>query len=235
METSNGINPPVRQDLDGPGSSATAARDRAGEAAQEARSEVAAVAHDVVDQASTVARDAGEGVSDVIDEARRVVHDEADKQAHVLSESMRQLGNDLADMARQADDTTAADYVGRIGGSLESVASRLDEGGIDGALDQIRTIARRRPGMFLAGSAMSGFAVARVMRHASAPSRSQTGTSQVGASAASERSQPALQSPSAPSTSTSDGASDVDLRDQYRDRPGEAPQLREDMQEWARP
>jgi hypothetical protein len=240
MDRRSDMNESTEHGLADAGSSPPEARQRTAEAARETGGEVATVAHEAAAQASTVAREAGQGVQDVVDEARRVIHDEADKQTHALSDSMRRLGGDLTGMSHNADDTPAADYVGRIGDSLESAAARLDDGGIDGALDQLRSVARRRPGMFLLGSAMSGFAVARVMRHADAPSRSDRAS--LTAPSGSQPGHPdqvALGEVTDYGRSQMRGPDDqtaaVDLRDDYDGRPDDAPRLRDEMQEWVRP
>lgn len=220
------------------GSTMTSTTERATETAREVRGEVAGVAHDAAEQVAAVAHEATAGVRDVVDEARHAVHDEADRQTHTVAQSMQRLAGDLRSMADRSEEATAAaDYVGRIGRSLDDVARRLEQGGVDGALDEARTIARRHPGMFLAGSALGGFALARVMRHAAAPQSSSPGpesaTGEVGPGQGqlTEYGRSQLRAPDA--TSTRD--EDIDLRQDFERRPGDAPQLRDDMQEWVRP
>jgi hypothetical protein len=222
---------------DQPERSSTAGRagERAASVATETRSEISNVGSEVADQTKVVLEEAAGGVRDVVDEARRVVHDEADKQTHALSSGVRALAGDLQRMARQGEgETPVAGYVGRFGQGLGSVADRLDDGGIDGALDEARRVARQHPGMFLTGAALSGFALARVLRHADAPSRAGSrGTAAAG--------QPELTGGDLTEygrsqlRSTTSATDDVDLRDDYQRRPGDAPQLRDDMQEWVRP
>lgn len=232
------------------GSTMTASRERTMEAAGEARSEVSHVAQEARDQASHVMHEAQAGVSDVVDEARRVIHDEADKQTHTLAESVQRVAGDLRSMADASEEhSVASDYVGRIGRSLDDVARRLEDGGIDGALDEMRSVARRHPGMFIAGSALSGFALARIMRHADAPQQHDGDSARASGAigAGSDRStgqgtaegegqlteygRSQLRSPEG----SGGRQEDIDLREDYERRPGDAPQLREDMQEWVRP
>lgn len=211
------------------GSTMTATADRAKDAARDARGEVATVAYDARDQAATVVHEVQDGVRDVVDEARTVVHDEADRQTHTVAESVRRLAGDLRSMAERADhETAASDYIGRIGRSLDDVARRLDQGGVDGALDEIRTFARRHPGAFLAGSAASGFAVARVLRHASAPN---------GSSGPSRGTQPEARGEltdygrSQLRSGQPDEGPDIDIRDDAR-QPSDTTT---DVPEWVRP
>ncbi|QGG95077.1 hypothetical protein [Actinomarinicola tropica] len=220
----------------------TATTDRAKEAAGEARGEASTVAHEARDQVAHVAHEAQEGMRDVVDEARHVVHDEADRQTHSVAESMHRLAGDLRAMAdRSESDGVASDYVGRIGRTLDDVAQRLDDDGVDGALDEMRRFARRHPGMFLAGSAFGGFALARVMRHANAPGSSSPqrsdggsiGTPQLqGEGQLTEYGRSQMRGQGQDSGGRRE---DIDLRDDYERRPADAPQLRDDMQEWVRP
>ncbi|MBK5224861.1 MAG: hypothetical protein JJE52_18695 [Acidimicrobiia bacterium] len=189
---------------------ATTTKERAADVASDAGGAVTDMAHEAADEARTVAQTATSEASDVVDEVRRVVHDEADKQTRTVSHSLRRLAVDLQAMAEgSSDETMAADYVSRMGRSLSSVADRLDDGGVDGALDDLRQMARGHPGAFLGGAAMSGFTMARMLRHANAPARSSDGEG------------------GAPHQ--------VDLRDPIEERAGRAPALPNDVQEWARP
>jgi len=214
------MEPNQPQPGDGPsggGSVATNTKERAADIATEAGGAVSGIAHEAMDEVRNVAQTASSEVSDVVDEVRRVVHGEADKQTHTLSDSMRRVADDLRAMAQAtSDETMAADYVGRIGRSLSTVADRLDDGGIDGALGEMRQVARRHPGLFLTGAAMSGFTMARVLRHAGAPSHGTTDES-------------------LPRGAHSLPSDQVDLRDPIQASDGHAPRLPNDVQEWARP
>jgi hypothetical protein len=59
------------------------------------------------------------------------------------------------------------------------MAERLESGGLEGALSDLQTFARRRPGVFLLGAAATGFAVGRLLRGAQA-ANADGGSSQVG-------------------------------------------------------
>lgn len=206
---------------------------RAGEVASEARGEVAHVADEAMQQTTAVVHQAEAGVRDIVDEARRAVHDEADRQTHTVSSGVRTLADDLQRMAGASDgETPAADYIGRLGHGLGTMADRLDDGGIDGAMEEARRVARQHPGMFLTGAALGGFALARVLRHAEAPS----GNGSAESSGARREPTEGVVTPYGESQMrTGSVPADVDLRDDYERRPGDAPQLREDMQEWVRP
>jgi hypothetical protein len=48
------------------------------------------------------------------------------------------------------------------------VATRLEEGGVQGVGDDLRRFARRQPGLFLAAAGLAGFVVTRMLRSAQA-------------------------------------------------------------------
>jgi hypothetical protein len=55
-------------------------------------------------------------------------------------------------------------------------AGYLDERGLDGAIEELQRFARRRPGVFLAGAALAGFAAGRIAKAVVGPSRPAGGT-----------------------------------------------------------
>jgi hypothetical protein len=69
----------------------------------------------------------------------------------------------LAD-GRPEDAGVAGDYVRRTGEQLQQVAERLESGGVEGAVSDLRGFARRRPGAFLLGALATGFAVGYLVR-----------------------------------------------------------------------
>jgi hypothetical protein len=52
-------------------------------------------------------------------------------------------------------------------GAVERLGTRLDDGGIDAVMGDVRRWARRSPGSFLLGAAALGFVAGRVARHLS--------------------------------------------------------------------
>jgi hypothetical protein len=66
-----------------------------------------------------------------------------------------QTGGGVAvDMSRQLADTASR------------VADKLETGGVDATLADVKSFARRRPGMFLAGAIGAGFVVGRLLKAA---------------------------------------------------------------------
>lgn len=155
---------------------------RAGAAAGEARN----VAADVAGSVRDVAADAAQQAGDVVAQARQQVSSlmgqtrgevqtqletrttEAAAGLHVLSSQLEALGQ-----GRLEDAGPLVGYLQSAQQRVQGIASRLDEGGSQGLLRDAGAFARRRPGTFLLGAVLAGFAVGRLARVDKAVSSSQ--------------------------------------------------------------
>lgn len=79
--------------------------------------------------------------------------DDFSQQLHTMADTSDQPDARVAEFARSAADT------------LGRGAQRLNDGGIDGLLDDVKRLARNRPAVFLLGSIAAGFAVGRLVKH----------------------------------------------------------------------
>jgi hypothetical protein len=59
---------------------------------------------------------------------------------------------------------TLADLASRLAGTVGNLATRLREGSIDELVDETRGLARRNPGLFMAGGVLVGFVLARFVK-----------------------------------------------------------------------
>jgi hypothetical protein len=140
------------------------------------------------DQAKQVASTAGDGAKEVVGEARqqarqvagvardqamgamRSAQDElrghASQQTDRAAEGLRGLAGQIQALVEGRTDEAgmAGDYARQAGDKVNQLAGRLEYGGFDGVLGEVRTFARRRPGLFLIGAAAAGFAVGRMIR-----------------------------------------------------------------------
>ncbi|MBB0247232.1 hypothetical protein FNQ90_24700, partial [Streptomyces alkaliphilus] len=137
---------------------ASATADVAGRAAEKtmetAGREVGAVVEEARHQADTMVRD-----------MRTRVTEEADEQTHRAAETLRRWADDLADMAEHGrDDSPARTMVARTAHRGQRAARYLDHRGVEGVLGDLSRFARRRPGAFLAGAALTGLVVGRLAR-----------------------------------------------------------------------
>jgi hypothetical protein len=130
-------------------------------------------------EAHKVAESGKQGVRQVADEARsqtaslaRTARGEAreriDGEVGRLAGFLSDIGDELNGMAEGADHRDGylpalARDGSRAAGRL---SDRLESGGIDGALQDVKMFARRRPGVFLAAAFGVGIALGRVTRNA---------------------------------------------------------------------
>jgi vacuolar-type H+-ATPase subunit H len=133
------------------------AKDRADDVAQNAKTEARGVASDAKDQAA-----------DVLHKSREELRERASDQTKTLSSTLGDLAGQLDTMADGSDDPKAqvAQLAKSAAGQLQKSADRLDDGGFDGLVDDMKRFARNRPGAFLLGAVATGFAVGRLAKHA---------------------------------------------------------------------
>ena len=133
------------------------ARDEARKTAETGKHKAAEVAEEAKSQTSQLARTAG-------DEARQRADGELDKLAGALS----RLGDELDEMADGSSHPNGyVTALARDGArTANRLSQRLESGGLDGAVNEVKTFARRRPGTFLAAAVGVGLALGRVTRNA---------------------------------------------------------------------
>ncbi|RPK79650.1 hypothetical protein [Streptomyces sp. ADI98-10] len=148
-------------------STAQTARDKAGEGADLVAGKAGDVAGTAREQATDVAGEAAARAQDVVGELREQLEEQARSQTQRLADNVRRLADELHDMSRNSDgDSSAAGAVKQIADRGHQAASRMEERGPDGLLSDLQDFARRRPGAFLAGAALAGFATARLAKGA---------------------------------------------------------------------
>ena len=142
----------------------------AAEQAEELRDTVKDHAGDVAssarDQAGEVARTARSETQQVVDRTRSAVESEARQRTDDLAKSMRSIGDGIQALAdgRPEDAGPVVGYARDAATRVGEVAQRLESRGYDGLVDDVSRFARRRPGVFLAGAGLLGFAIGRVIR-----------------------------------------------------------------------
>lgn len=147
---------------------------------------------DLKDDAASLAREAGDAghqvaavakgetkavASETRRQARRLAHDAraelrtqaATQQARVAS-GLRSVGGEFSSMAdRSAEPGMATDLVREAGQRVDRVAQWLDARDPGSLLLEVKTFARRRPGVFLAIAVGAGVAVGRLTRALATP------------------------------------------------------------------
>ena len=121
---------------------------------------VATVATDEVKQ---VAGDVREQARGLLDETKNQVQDQSRAQRDRVVETLRTFGDDLDNMAEQRGGL-ASDAAREVAQRARAISQRLDGREPAELLEDLRSFARRRPAVFLAGAAISGVVVGRLLR-----------------------------------------------------------------------
>jgi uncharacterized protein YjbJ (UPF0337 family) len=147
---------------------ASTAPEKAAEVASAVKEQASAVTGVSKDEAVAVAQHAATHVRDVVDRSRDEVRRRADEQARQLASTLNGLGRELTDVARgnAPVEGVVADVATQLGSTVTNFAQKLEDGGLDGALRDLKDFSRRRPGMFLLASMGAGVVCGRVWRSA---------------------------------------------------------------------
>lgn len=123
------------------------------------------VAGTAVEQAKQVAREAETQARDLIGEARTQVRSQAQTGQRKAAETLRDLADELRQMAQSGSQSgPAGEVVRQAADKLTGVADWIGQREPSDLLEEVRGMARRRPGMFLLGAAASGVLVGRLTR-----------------------------------------------------------------------
>jgi hypothetical protein len=149
---------------------ASRAADETQNVALEAKSQARDLATTARSQASNVAEEVTAQGRTLIEETRAGLQEQAEGQADKLIEALRSYGEQARAVAsgRVDDGGVFADLVREAADRIDDAVDRIESRGLDGLAEDLESFARRRPGAFLLGAAVSGFVVGRVLRGAAA-------------------------------------------------------------------
>lgn len=153
------------------------AQPRAAHLADEARQQTQGVVDDARQEASAVMSEAGTQARNLVDEATTALRSQASEGTGRAAGGIGDLGTRLQALAH-GDVDRAGDlgrYAEDLGQRLTGMADRLGDRGFDGLVDDVQRFARRRPGLFLAAAATTGFVAGRLFRGATADASGQNG------------------------------------------------------------
>jgi chaperonin GroEL (HSP60 family) len=142
----------------------TGAREAAGSVTNEATERASELKDTAAEHVGAVASEAKEQARNVMDQTRSEVTRQLDEQGRRMGQSVRQASDQLRSMAGNAEPGVVSDITRQLGDGLANVANTVEEGGVQGVAEQLRDLARRQPGLFLAGAGIAGFVVARLLR-----------------------------------------------------------------------
>jgi hypothetical protein len=125
------------------------------------------VAGKAAEQASQVGSEASSVANRLVGDAKAQMRDGAEAQLSELADGMHVLSRHTRALAqgRPNEAGSLIDYVQEGADWLGDVADHLQEGGLDGVAIDLKRFARSRPVVFLAGSALTGLAVGRLLRN----------------------------------------------------------------------
>jgi hypothetical protein len=135
-----------------------------GQTAAEAGQRVAGTA---ADQASQVGREARRQARDLIGQARGQVTEQARNGQNQATQGLRSLANKLHEMADSGQQQgPASDLAKQAADKLGDIAEWLSRREPGDLVEEVRALARRRPGAFLLGAAAAGILAGRLTRGA---------------------------------------------------------------------
>jgi vacuolar-type H+-ATPase subunit H len=153
---------------------ASTATERTREVAHDASAHAGELAESVREHAGEVGQEVIQQGRRVVEDARDTMREQTDVQSRQAVSALRQWserGRALAD-GRPQEAGPLADYTRDLAGKVSEAADQFEARGFDGVVQDVESFARRRPGVFLLGAGLAGFAVGRLVRGAkSAPSR----------------------------------------------------------------
>ena len=126
------------------------------------------------EEIQNVASEAKDQARNLVNEAMGQVSEQTGTQRDRLVGTLQSLSSDLDQMASSSDSSGLASELARQGAErARALSLRLDGRDPSDLLDDVRSFARRRPGMFLLGALAAGVMVGRLVRGA----KQGTGTS----------------------------------------------------------
>jgi ElaB/YqjD/DUF883 family membrane-anchored ribosome-binding protein len=145
---------------------ADAAKGEASNVASTATGGAREVAGEAGAQAKAVATEAKQQLDHLVDQGRHEFRQQAEQRTSQAAGQLRTLSEQLSALlaGRTSEAGPLPGYASDLQGQLRRLASRMEQGGPQGVMDDMSRFARRRPGVFLAGAAGIGFVVGRLVR-----------------------------------------------------------------------
>lgn len=166
----------VGTDSGNSGGTTDTAKEQAGRVGESAKQAGTEVAQTTKEQAANVVGEAKQQARDLVGEARGQVRQQAGDQKSRAVQGLQGISDELEQMAGQGSGITA-EVARQASTRARDLARYVDQHEPSDLLEQVRTYARRRPVVFLAGAALAGVLTGRLTRGiASAQSDSGSGT-----------------------------------------------------------
>jgi len=141
------------------GEAADKAKQKVGEVTQEAKNRAGEVKDKVMAQAQEAKTRAQAEAEKGFEQGKSRVVSQVSSVAHAFRKTSEQL--------REEDQEDLAGYTERIAEQVEKVSDYLEGKGLRGAMDDLETLARQRPSLFVGGALVVGLVAARFLRSSS--------------------------------------------------------------------
>jgi hypothetical protein len=134
--------------------------------ARTASQDVRELAGTVRGQAEQVTGELAGQARDLLNETRGQLRSQADAQTSQLARALFQVGGQAVALSEGRPEQAGplADYAEQAATWLDTCAAQIEDRGIEGLASDVVDFARRRPGLFLAGAAVLGVGVGRLIR-----------------------------------------------------------------------
>ncbi len=147
---------------------ASTLKEQASEATQVAQQGGQQVAAEAKEQLTQLTDQAQRELHRVLEQAQQDLGERASEQTDKVATELRSLADEFRALAegRINDAPRAAEWVDRAAHQANQYAARLEQRGFVGLVNDVSSFARRRPGAFLFGAVLAGFATGRLARGA---------------------------------------------------------------------
>jgi hypothetical protein len=164
-----GFTPDARETVPPQSSTVDVAREEASNVGQSVREAGGQVTQTASEQAQEVVSEARRQARDLVGEARQQASQQASSQQQKAAGGLRALGDELREMSEKSGQSgLASELAQQAADRVSSLASWLEQREPGDLLEEVRSYARRRPGMFLVGAAIAGVVAGRLTRGAAA-------------------------------------------------------------------
>jgi hypothetical protein len=142
------------------------------------------VAGTAVEQGKNVLDEGRQQASRLTQEVGQQVNEQTSLQKDKATSGLRSLGDELQGMAASSTQSgVASDLAQQAGAKAHDLATWLDQRDPGSILDEVRGLARRKPGTFLLGALAAGVVAGRLTRGAVQASKDDPGTDSSAATA----------------------------------------------------
>ncbi len=152
---------------DSSGSVTDTARDQAQQVKDSAADATSQVAQTSKEQVRQVTDDVRSQAKQLAGETKSQLNEQASSQRDRAVSGLRSLGDELSSMSQNSEQSGVGTQLAREGSDFtHKTADFLEQRDPTQLLDEVRNLARRKPGAFLVGAAVAGVVVGRLTRGA---------------------------------------------------------------------